>query len=371
MNAVRRWASQARAVWEVPQDLLLRRYPPFVTGGDLPRGDIPVFVFHSVEPETFEPKLRHLADNQYQALSAAEYVEVLGGKRRAPERAVVLTFDDGRLSVHTQGLPLLQQYGMKAILFLVPARVGMPGGATEGFMNWDQALELSRSGLFDIESHSLNHARVHTKPRLAGFVTPELRQGYRAMDVPLIRASGTDWFPEGVALGTPFLTFEARTSEALRFYEDPALREACVAEVRAAGGEGFFAQPDWERRLRRAASRVRLTGRLESPLERELAIRRELEESKQAIESRTGRPVRHLCYPWHVAGPTARRLAAELGYETAFCGKVPGVPITRPGGDLRAIARLGEDYVGLLPGRGRDRLTRVLRRKWDRRRGKG
>ena len=69
------------------------------------------------------------------------------------------------------------------------------------------------------------------------------------------------------------------------------------------------------------------------------------------IEERTGRPVVHLCYPWHVAGATARRLAAEAGYETAFCGKVAGVPLTRPGGDLRQIARLGEDYVELLPGK--------------------
>jgi hypothetical protein len=52
---------------------------------------------------------------------------------------------------------------------------------------------------------------------------------------------------------------------------------------------------------------------------------------------------------------------------TAFCGKVAGVPITKPGGDLLRIARLGEDYVGLLPGEGRDRLARVLRRKWTRR----
>ena len=65
----------------------------------------------------------------------------------------------------------------------------------------------------------------------------------------------------------------------------------------------------------------------------------------------------HLCYPWHVAGAIARRLAEETGYETAFCGKVRGVPLTRPGGDLRQIARLGEDYVELLPGKGRASLT--------------
>ena len=41
--------------------------------------------------------------------------------------------------------------------------------------------------------------------------------------------------------------------------------------------------------------------------------------------------------------------------------------VTLPGGDLRAIARLGEDYLELLPGVGRASLSEVLRRKWSRR----
>ena len=65
------------------------------------------------------------------------------------------------------------------------------------------------------------------------------------------------------------------------------------------------------------------------------------------------------------------RLAAEAGYETAFCGKVPGVPVTRPGDDPRSIARVGEDYLELLPGRGRTTLAEVLRLKWARRFGDG
>jgi len=112
---------------------------------------------------------------------------------------------------------------------------------------------------------------------------------------------------------------------------------------------------------------ARLIEALESPAEREEAIRRELAESKRQIEEHTGQTVTHLCYPWHVSGPTARRLAAQLGYRTAFCGKVRGVPITPVGGDPLTIARIGEDYVELLPGRGREDLFRILRRKWRRR----
>ena len=44
-----------------------------------------------------------------------------------------------------------------------------------------------------------------------------------------------------------------------------------------------------------------------------------------------------------------------------------GTPVTLPGGDLLAIARVGDDYVELLPGRGRRSLAAVLAAKWRRR----
>jgi peptidoglycan/xylan/chitin deacetylase (PgdA/CDA1 family) len=111
-----------------------------------------------------------------------------------------------------------------------------------------------------------------------------------------------------------------------------------------------------------------IPGRWETQAEREAALRRELLDARRMIEERTGQPVIHLCYPWHAAGPTARRLAKEAGYRTAFMGKVRGTPITLTGGDPMQIARIGDDYVELLPGKGRADLSSILRRKWRRRR---
>ena len=39
------------------------------------------------------------------------------------------------------------------------------------------------------------------------------------------------------------------------------------------------------------------------------------------------------------------------------------MPLTAPGGDPLSVARVGEDYVETLPGRGRMRLAEVLHRK--------
>jgi peptidoglycan/xylan/chitin deacetylase (PgdA/CDA1 family) len=388
-------ARHARDVFEVPRDLLLGRYPDFVTGGPLPKGHVPVFVFHSLEPESFGRKLRYLSDNGYVTLSADEYFQVLMNARTAPDRAVVLTFDDGRGSLWSVGLPLMRRYGMRGIVFLVPGRTpSRPGAlpptlddvrqgsakadavlgreAADGaFLSWEEVAALSRSSLFDFQSHTFSHARIHTGPQVEGFLTPSLRHGYAAMDVPLLHGDGQDVLAADAPLGVPFFRSEPRTSEALRFFEDPAVRHACVDAVAQEGGEGFFYRKGWQKTLRRLVDNRSIGGRLETPEERETAIRVELERAKTAIEERTERDVLHLCYPWHVSGPTARRLAREVGYRTAFCGKVKRVPITLPGGDPLAIARVGEDYVELLPGKGRGNLSGILRKKWSRRLGGG
>jgi peptidoglycan/xylan/chitin deacetylase (PgdA/CDA1 family) len=388
--ALRRLARGAAEAWEVPRDLLLGRYPAFVTGGPLRQGEIPVFVFHGAEPDAFGRKLRHLADNGYETLAVDDYVAMLRGERPAPPKSVLLTFDDGRGSVWSVAAPILRRHAMKAVVFLVPGRVGSrPGlGPTIGdadglphgpailretgeaaLMSWQEIEALARGDVFEFHSHTHSHARVHTAPILAGFANPRSRQGYDAFDQPLVRAKGRDLLGEDVPLGTPLLRSTPRTAESLRFFEDEALRRACIDAVAEGGGEGFFRHSDWETRLRRLLRGARLRGRIETPDERALAIGLELTESKRVIEQHTGRPVTHLCYPWHAAGPTARRLAVEAGYRTAFCGKVTGAPITLPGGDPGAIARLGEDYVELLPGKGRATLAEVLRRKWARRFG--
>jgi len=371
-SGTRSLGRQIRESWEVPRDILLKRYPPFVTGGDLPRGDVPVFVFHSLEASSFERKLDHLARNDYATLSAAEYLEVLTGTRPAPERAVVLTFDDGRGSLWTVGQPLLERHAMRGIVFVVPGRVPSPSaprppGGDDGFLSWDEIAALGRKGRLEFQSHTQRHARIHTAPEVAGFLTPEMRRGYAAMDVPLIEEKGADLLAADVPLGTPLLRSEPRTSDALRFREDPDIRRACVRLVGEEGGEAFFGRSGWEGRLWKLVRGRRIAGRRETAEEQDAAIRFELTEARRELEERTPHAVVHLCYPWHTGGRAARRIAREAGYRTAFLGKVAGVPITRPGGDLERIARIGEDYVELLPGRGRQTLRSVLARKWSRR----
>lgn len=381
---------QVREIAEVGRDLARGRYPAFVTGGPLPHGHVPVFCFHSLEPESFGRKLAHLARNRYVTLSADEYAQVLSGQRPAPERAVVLTFDDGRSSLRTVGEPLMRRHGMKGIVFVVPGRVASRGSALpptwddvdagrassetilarengpEALLSWEELAALGRGGLIDVESHSYSHGQIHTRPRLAGFLSPHERLGYAPLEVPLIHDDGRDLFATDAPLGTPLLASCARLSESLRFYENPEIRSACQETV-AAASEEFFRRGDWERELQRRFGRRRIEGRVETAAEREQAIRRELALARTTIAERLGRDAQHLCYPWHVFGPTTRRLATQTGYRFAFCGMIEGVPISPTGSDPMSIARVGEDYVELLPGQGRRSLLGVLALKCRRR----
>jgi peptidoglycan/xylan/chitin deacetylase (PgdA/CDA1 family) len=390
--SLRTLARSAVEALEVPQDILLGRYPEFVTGGPLARGDIPIFVFHSLEPVSFERRLRYLADNNYRSLSADELFYALMGATKVRDRAVALTFDDGRGSLYGIGLPLMRRYGLRGIVFLVPGRVPTGGGLPPTWdeveagrvpaarvlerereaplLSWVEIETMARSGLFDFQSHTLTHSRIHTRPDVVGFVTPSSRRGYDAFDTPLAEQDGRDLLGEDLPLGMPILRSAPRTSEELRFYETAVIRSPCQAAVSQAGGEKFFERPDWEEELRRLVDGRRITGRRETPEQREEAIRAELRESKRVLEERLGRPVLHVCYPWHTAGPTARRLAREVGYRCGFAGKVSGVPIARPGADPLLTPRVGEDYLELLPGRGRGRLSTILYQKWTRRFGK-
>ena len=262
---LRRLARSAREAWEVPRDLLLGRYPPFVTGGELPRGRrarlrVPRRRARALRAQARPPRrqrLRHAVGRRVRRRAA----RASAGRRSAPS---LLTFDDGRGSVWTVAAPLLRRHGMKAVVFLVPGRIASRPGAPEptwddvesgradaasvrrreegdgALLSWEEVEALARTGLFDFQSHTLHHARIHTGPQLAGFVTPRSRRGYDAFDQPLLaarRARPARRRGPARRAALPLRSAHLRGAPLLR---GRGVRAACVAEVAESGGEGFF-----------------------------------------------------------------------------------------------------------------------------------
>ena len=93
---------------------LVTRDPAFVRGGDIELTDIPVFTFHSLEPRSFERKMRYLRDAGYQAIGMPAYLDAALGRQKAPAKSVLITIDDGRATTWTVGYPILKRLGMRA-----------------------------------------------------------------------------------------------------------------------------------------------------------------------------------------------------------------------------------------------------------------
>jgi peptidoglycan/xylan/chitin deacetylase (PgdA/CDA1 family) len=93
---------------------------------------IPVLMYHhvtphkgdlvTVTPEIFAGQMQYLAEAGYRTLTLAELLDHIRGVRPVSEKSVVVTFDDGWLDNFHFAYPVLQQYGIKAAVFIVTNR---------------------------------------------------------------------------------------------------------------------------------------------------------------------------------------------------------------------------------------------------------
>lgn len=79
-----------------------------------------------------------------------------------PQKAVLLTLDDGYESNYTLAFPLLREYGAKAVISLITARIDEKAG---GFLTWEECREMAKSGLVEFASHTNDY---HIRPDVRG-----------------------------------------------------------------------------------------------------------------------------------------------------------------------------------------------------------
>jgi endo-1,4-beta-xylanase len=125
--------------------------------------DIPVILYHRImdnpnnqwtdtSAETFRQTMKYLDDNGYTTLSAEQYVSIMEGKETAPAKPILLTFDDGTPEFITNALPVLKQYNMNAVLFIVSDWIG--GGFS---MTEEQLKSLANEPSLSLQNHTKTH----------------------------------------------------------------------------------------------------------------------------------------------------------------------------------------------------------------------
>ncbi|MCP5156588.1 MAG: poly-beta-1,6-N-acetyl-D-glucosamine N-deacetylase PgaB [Ectothiorhodospiraceae bacterium] len=154
-------------------------------------GELHVFSYHDVrervagnlDPDQFAVSTDHLVAHlewlrahDYRPVGIDDVIAARRGLRPLPERAVLLTFDDGYASVYHRVFPLLALYGYPAVVALVTSWMEAAPGTTvrygdeevprERFLSWAQVREMQASGLVEIASHSHDlHRGVLANPQ--------------------------------------------------------------------------------------------------------------------------------------------------------------------------------------------------------------
>jgi peptidoglycan/xylan/chitin deacetylase (PgdA/CDA1 family) len=118
--------------------------------------------WYYVPEQVFADQIATLSACGWETIDIGSLRAALAGTLRLPERAALITFDDGYRAVHEYALPLLQRLACPALLFVPTDFVGRTNEfdsdiePVEPMCSWDELGELSRSGVA-VQSHGKTH----------------------------------------------------------------------------------------------------------------------------------------------------------------------------------------------------------------------
>jgi peptidoglycan/xylan/chitin deacetylase (PgdA/CDA1 family) len=136
----------------------------------------------TVRTATFRWQLDYLKQHGYTIIPLRALVSYLSGRTPAPpRRSVVITADDGHISVFTEMLPVVREHEVPVTLFVYPSAISNASYA----MTWEQLDALHRTGLFDIGSHTYWHPNFKTEK---GRLSPAAYRAFATMQLVKSRA---------------------------------------------------------------------------------------------------------------------------------------------------------------------------------------
>jgi len=135
---------------------------------------IPIFVYHSVSrdpaewiapftvtPEQFASHLGAIADAGYTTLTVSSFVDALRAGM-LPERAALVTFDDGFADTRDTALPQLVERGMTCTVYVTTAFMqSAKGPQGDAMLDVEAIRELASTGV-EIGGHSHTHPQLDT-----------------------------------------------------------------------------------------------------------------------------------------------------------------------------------------------------------------
>ena len=148
----------------------------------------------SVPEDVFASQLTALRDGGWQPVDGAAFLRGLAEPETLPERAALITFDDGYRSVLEIALPWLERFGYPGVIFVPTDYVGRTNlfdgdnEPQEALCGWDDLRELARRGIA-AESHGASHRTFS-----------ELTPSERAVELQRSKAALEDGLGQAVQL---------------------------------------------------------------------------------------------------------------------------------------------------------------------------
>lgn len=177
--------------------------------------------------EQFEKDLVFLKEKGYKTVTVSQLLDYSQGKGKLPEKAIMITFDDGCETLYAYAKPLLEQYGFTAVGFVVGSLADYyteldDHNLNYSNLNWAEIKELSMGNTVDIQSHSYDlhkntgyrsgakKKKGETFEQYAEFLGADASK----MKTEMLKHTGK----APVAIAYPFGSFSSESKEILKKY---------------------------------------------------------------------------------------------------------------------------------------------------------
>ena len=174
----------------------------------------------NIDVSRFREQLEYLKENDYQVIPLAQLVRSLKKGGGLPEKAVVITMDDGYRSVYEKAWPVLREYGYPFTVFLYVKATDI---SHWNYMTWDQVKEMKGAGV-DFQNHGYAHEHMAFIPD--------------GMDKDAYRA----WLRKDLEISTKIMT--EKLDERPRYFALPygEYNRTVLDEIRSFGFEAILLQ---------------------------------------------------------------------------------------------------------------------------------
>lgn len=143
----------------------------------------PAWSGEHLDPDQYATSTRNLASqfdwlrtHGFNVISLQQLIDARTGRGQLPQKAVLLTFDDGLSSVYTRVFPLLQAFHYHAVVAVVGAWADLAANGKvdygprmftrSDFATWKELREMQDSGLVEVASHTYNmHVGILANPQ--------------------------------------------------------------------------------------------------------------------------------------------------------------------------------------------------------------